>query len=84
MHDILRTRQEDDPHGLAALNDLLATGTDDNFEERVRDLLPEITRVRALFNRVRRFTPDIEFSPYVMRVLKIADKWESARLAEVA
>lgn len=84
MHDISRTRQEDDPHGLAALGELLGCGTEDDFEERVRCALPEVARVRTLFNRVRLYTPGLEFSPYVMRVLKIAEKWESARLAEVA
>jgi hypothetical protein len=78
------TRQEDDPHGLKAVGDLLQCGTADDFEDKVRRHLPEISRVRALLNRVRELTPGVEFSPYVTRVLNLAEKAESARLAEVA
>ncbi len=38
----------------------------------------------SLLNRVRELTPGVEFSPYVTRVLNLAEKAESARLAEVA
>ncbi|MBK9973161.1 MAG: hypothetical protein IPP14_00025 [Planctomycetes bacterium] len=78
------TRQQDDPHGLAAVGELLRFGTSDDFEDRIRQHLPEIRRVRALLDRVRELTPGVEFSPYVTRVLNLAEKAESARLAEVA
>lgn len=78
------TRQEDDPHGLKVVSDLLQFGTSDDFEDRIRRHLPEINRVRALLARVRELTPGVEFSPYVTRVLHLAEKVESARLAEVA
>lgn len=78
------TRQEDDPHGLKVVSDRLQFGTADDFEDRIRRHLPEINRVRALLARVRELTPGVEFSPYVTRVLHLAEKVESARLAEVA
>jgi hypothetical protein len=84
MELLRNTRQEDDPHGLKAIADLLQFGTSDDFEDRVRRHLPEIRRVRALLERVRQLTPGVEFSPYVTRVLNVAEKAESARLAEVA
>jgi hypothetical protein len=76
--------QQDDPNGLRAIAELLNRGKDDDFEQRVSQRLPEIRRVRALIDRVRTVCPEVEFSPYVNRVLTVADKHESARLAEVA
>lgn len=84
MELLRNTRQEDDPHGLNAMAELIKFGTSDEFEARVRKTLPEIGRTRALLDRVRQLAPGIEFSPYVTRVLKTAEKIESARLAEVA
>jgi hypothetical protein len=84
MHVLRNTRQEDDPHGLAAIAELLPHGTDDDFERKVSERLPEIRRTRALLERVKEFAPDIEFSPHVMRIQRIAEKHESARLLEVA
>ncbi len=78
------TTQELDPNGLQAIADLIDHGTDDNFETQVSDRLPEISRVRNLLNRVQHVTPGIEFSPYVMRMINIAEKTESARLEKVA
>lgn len=85
MELLRNTRQEDDPHGLKAVSELLQAGTADDFEDRVRRYLPEIRRVKALLARVREITPGgVEFSPYVTRILSLAEKAESARLAEVA
>lgn len=84
MHVVPSTTQEDDPHGLKAVAELLDHGTDDDFDRRVSDRLPEIKRVRKLLTRVRELTPGVEFSPYVMRMIKAAEEHESARLAEVA
>lgn len=84
MHVVQNTRQEDDPHGLKAISELLDQGKEDDFERRVSERLPEIKRVKKLLDRVRQLSPGIEFSPYVMRMLNVADKHESARLAEVA
>lgn len=78
------TTQELDPNGLQAIADLIDHGTDDNFETQVSDRLPEINRVKNLLTRVRTLTPGIEFSPYVMRMINIAEKTESARLEKVA
>lgn len=78
------TSQELDPNGLQAVADLIDNGTDDNFETQVSDRLPEIGRVRNLLSRVRHLAPGIEFSPYVMRMINIAEKTESARLEKVA
>jgi hypothetical protein len=78
------TTQQDDPNGLRAIAELLKHGTDDDFEYRVLDRLPEIRRVYALRDRVRSVAPGVEFSPFVNRVLNIVEKHESARLAEVA
>ncbi len=78
------TTQELDPNGLQAIADLIDHGTDDNFETQVSDRLPEIGRVRNLLTRVQHLTPGIEFSPYVMRMINIAEKTESARLEKVA
>lgn len=84
MSDNLITRQQDDPHGLAAMEELLQNGKEDDFETRVSDRLPAIRRCKDLLARVQELSPGIEFSPYVMRVIRTADKHESARLAEVA
>ncbi|MBK8206206.1 MAG: hypothetical protein IPK87_05330 [Planctomycetes bacterium] len=83
MHDAQNTRQEDDPHGLAAVAELLQKGTEDDFEQQVSDRLPEIRRCKDLLKRVQELSPGVEFSPYVMRVIKTADKHESSRLAGV-
>jgi hypothetical protein len=84
MHIIPNTRQEDDPHGLRAVSELLEQGKDDDFEQKVSSRLPELARVKELLSRVQSLSPGIEFSPYVMRINNVADKHESARLAEVA
>jgi hypothetical protein len=84
MHIIPNTRQEDDPHGLRAVSELLEQGKDDDFEQKVSSRLPELARVKELLSRVQSLSPGIEFSPYVMRIINVADKHESARLAEVA
>jgi hypothetical protein len=84
MHIIPNTRQEDDPHGLRAVSELLEHGKDDDFEQKVSSRLPELARVKELLSRVQSLSPGIEFSPYVMRIINVADKHESARLAEVA
>jgi hypothetical protein len=85
MFDIIHnTRQEEDPHGLRAIAELLERGKDDDFDKQVSDRLPEIRRCRELLQRVRELSPGIEFSPYVMRVINTAEKHESSRLAEVA
>lgn len=84
MHVVSNTSQEDDPHGLKAVAELLDQGKEDDFERRVSDRLPEIQRVRKLLTRVQELSPGIEFSPYVMRMINVAEKQESARLAEVA
>jgi hypothetical protein len=84
MHIIANTRQEDDPHGLRAVSELLEQGKDDDFEQKVSSRLPELARVKELLSRVQSLSPGIEFSPYVMRIINVADKHESARLAEVA
>jgi len=84
MHVIPNTRQEDDPHGLRAVSELLDQGKDDDFDVKVSSRLPELRRVKQLLARVQELSPGIEFSPYVMRMLNVADKHESARLAEVA
>jgi len=84
MHIVPNTRQEDDPHGLKAVAELLDHGKDDDFEQKVSNRLPEIQRVKKLLTRVQELSPGIEFSPYVMRMINVADKHESARLAEVA
>ena len=84
MHIIPNTRQEDDPHGLRAVSELLEQGKADDFEKQVGDRLPEIQRVKKLLSRVQELSPGIEFSPYVMRMINTAEKQESARLAEVA
>jgi hypothetical protein len=84
MKLIHNTTQQDDPNGLRAVAELVKRGKDDDFEQRVSQRLPEIRRVRAMVDRVREVCPDVEFSPYVKRILTVADKHESARLAEVA
>lgn len=84
MQLIQNTRQEDDPHGLRAVSELLEQGKSDDFEQKVSARLPELGRVRELLARVQQLSPGIEFSPYVMRIINVADKHESARLAEVA
>lgn len=84
MHDFRNTRQEDDPHGLTAIAELLPHGTDDDFERKVSERAPEVLRSTALLARVRELAPGIEFSPHVMRIQRIAEKHESARLLEVA
>ncbi len=84
MHVIHNTRQEDDPHGLRAVTELLEHGTDDEFEKHVSNRLPEVRRCKELLARVQELAPGIEFSPYVMRVIHTAEKQESARLLEVA
>ena len=84
MHIISNTRQEDDPHGLRAVAELLDQGKSDDFDKKVSDRLPEIQRVKKLLSRVQELSPGIEFSPYVMRMINTAEKHESARLAEVA
>ncbi|MBX3458783.1 MAG: hypothetical protein KF696_02320 [Planctomycetes bacterium] len=84
MSEKVVTRQQDDPHGLAAMEELLKQGTEDDFEAKVSNRLPAIRRCKDLLARVQELSPGIEFSPYVMRVIRTADKHESARLAEVA
>lgn len=84
MELLRNTRQEDDPHGLRAVGDLLQFAVDDNYEARIRANLPAISRARGLLERTRRLVPGVEFSPHVTRVLTIAEKVESVRLAEVA
>lgn len=84
MYIIPNTRQEDDPHGLRALAEIIENGKEDDFDRRVSERLPEVSRARNLLRRVQKLSPGIEFSPYVMRILTTADKHESARLAEVA
>jgi hypothetical protein len=78
------TSQEEDPNGLQAVADLIDNGTDDNFETQVSDRLPQIGRVKNLLERVQHLTPGIEFSPYVMRMINIADKVESSRMEKVS
>lgn len=84
MHVVKNTRQEDDPNGLRAIAELIEHGKDDDFERQVSERLPEVKRVKQLYERVRAISPDVELSPYVMRIIRVADKHESARLAEVA
>ena len=83
--ELLRsTRQEDDPHGLRVVSDLIQFGMADDFESRVRQNLPALLRTRELLDRVRQFAPGVDFSPHLNRVMRIAEKFESAALAEVA
>lgn len=84
MELLRNTRQEDDPHGLRVIGELIQFGTADDFEARVRASLPEISRTRVLLERVKQFAPGVEFSPHLVRVMRTAEKIESARLAEVA
>jgi hypothetical protein len=84
MELLRNTRQEDDPHGLRVIGELIQFGTSDDFESRVRQSLPEISRAKALLERVRQFAPDVDFSPHLVRVMRTAEKIESSRLAEVA
>ncbi len=84
MQDARNTRQEDDPHGLCAITELIAHGTDDDFDNKVSGRLPEVKRCKELLERVRELQPGIEFSPHVMRVIRTAERQESARLLEVA
>ncbi len=75
---------KDDPNGLAAIAELVEKGKDDDFDTQVSDRLPEIKRARDMMKRVKSVVPGVEFSPFVNRILKTAEKAESARLASVA
>lgn len=84
MRVISSTNQQNDPHGLAVVAELLQHGTDDDFEAMVAARTDEVRRLETLLRRVQRLTPGIEFSPHVMRILQVMSKQESARQLAVA
>lgn len=80
------TTQQDDPHGLSAVQELLEHQQSRDFSQRVVQKAPELRRVEALLKRVQRFAPAIAFSEEVMMMLDILDRHEreSARMLAVA
>lgn len=83
MH-VIKTRQENDPHGLKAVAHLIECGLEDDFDSRVVENTAEIKRLSGLLKRVQELTPGVDFSPYVMRMIGTVEKAESARMARVA
>ncbi len=82
----VNTTQQTDPHGLSAVQELLASRDSNNFDRQVVERAPELRRVQALLARVQRFAPSISFSEDVMGMLEILDRHEreSARMLAVA
>ncbi|MCC6574356.1 MAG: hypothetical protein IT462_11250 [Planctomycetes bacterium] len=86
MSDLLNTTQQDDPHGLTAVQELLEHQDSRDFGQRIVERAPELRRVEALLKRVQRFAPAIAFSEEVMGMLQVLDRHEreSARMLAVA